>query len=108
MLENDKSEIVNLIEALSLFPRVLKYNLHFPVNWSETMVMARNFGSDEQAFHVLCSFCVFIFCLLFFCQGWCFCDIVKNNDKIFKFQKLLLAVNRIFNLDYDYVYTAPA
>lgn len=51
------------------------------------MVMARNFGSDEQAFHVFCSFCVFIFCLLFL--------------KIFKFQKLLLAVNQIFNLDYD-------
>lgn len=75
MLENNKSEIVNLIEALSLFLSMLKYNLHFPVNWSETMVMARNFGSDEQAFHVFCSFCVFIFCLLF--------------------------LNQIFNLDYD-------
>lgn len=46
-------------------------------------------------------FLFFVFLLLLFCQGWCFCDIVKNNDKIFKFQKLLLAVNRIFNLDYD-------
>lgn len=46
----NKSEIVYLIEALSLFLGMLEYNLHFPENWSETMVMDRNFGSGTTSF----------------------------------------------------------